>query len=154
MGEYKEFSPELKEKYDFVAKLIAIDYFNNVENYSLTINPDEKGVDLIGKIFVECDCKPGWNTNECFYPTLYIPERKLKYVTGRTKFFSVNGIFTRAGIIEDSLIKKDFFHETPNKHIPRGEFSFCIPIHLIKFVETPNGRRIAEEYFKSIGKNL
>lgn len=150
MGAYKEFSQELKDKYDYVSKLIALDYFLNEEKQNLIINPDEKGVDLIGDFFVECDCKPNWFSFNCPYQTIYIPERKLKYVTGKTKFFSVNGIFNRAAVTEDSLIKKEFFHETPNKHIPEGEFSFCIPVNLVKFVSLPNGRRIADNHFRCL----
>lgn len=134
----KQFSPELFEKYDSVARSATKEFIEG-QGWDVVEHPDKYAQDLIAtkdgmEVLVECEVKTLWKGGAFPFGTIQLPERK-------KKFFHPNAVFfIWSQDMSDAIYfwAKDIDHLDPvpvsNKYIESGERFFQIPIELTKRV--------------------
>lgn len=127
----KKFDQDLYQKND-PAKLKAIEYFKS-KDMAAMVNPDDYGIDLIvdDKFYCEVEVKHNWRGNSFTFPTLQIPERKMKFAKVCDKpvmFMVFNSEHTHAFLARADDVLKSPLREVPNKYVPEGEMFFQIPV--------------------------
>jgi hypothetical protein len=130
----KAFSQELLDQYDSKAKYIVKKFFEEQGGFSLVINPDKYGIDLISPngIGVEVEVKNNWGDTKFPFPDIHIPERKKPLVNGKNIFIVLNKDCNRMAIISSkdmqTIVNK-------NTSYTEKEDFYSIPIDKVKFIK-------------------
>lgn len=127
----KKFDKTLYDKND-PAKLKVIEYFKT-KDMNAEVNPDQYGIDLIvdNKIYCEVEVKHNWKGKSFTFPTLQIPERKIKFAKVDDKpvmFIVLNSEHTHAFMVSGKDVLSSPMKEVPNKYVSKGEMFFQIPV--------------------------
>lgn len=134
--ERKEFSRELFNTNDRVARDITKSFYQKTFGESLADNPDVYGADLIyNNKLVECEIKIVWKEDVFPYESIQIPERKSKiFVNDRfSEFVMINNKLSVLLVLKKENILTSPMVEVPNKYISKGEFFFQVPIQHARF---------------------
>ena len=135
----KPFEQDLHDKYDQPAKEAVAKFVLSKCEVDVEFNDDQYGVDLlvkkedkqVGAIEVEVR---QWSP-KCPFPTIHVPERKLKFFGSNVLFFALTKDMKHAYWIETSDITKYPLKEVPNVKVASGEFFYDVPTTDFVYVE-------------------
>lgn len=128
----KKFDQELHDKYDPVARKLAIKYFSDI-GLTCIPNTDKYEIDLVvnNKFYVDVEVKTAWSGhwNDFKYSELNIPDRKEKYL-GLDKpslFMVISKDYSYGFVVEDKILKQCKKELHPNKY-NKKEYFFKVPL--------------------------
>lgn len=137
IGKHKKFNKALYNENDN-AKLKAIEFFERMD-IPARVNPDQYGIDLIvgDSLLCEVEVKKVWSGKNFQYPTLQIPERKMKFANSDTPmiFMVMNKERTHAFIAKQNIVAESPIVVVPNKYVANDERFFQVPVEKLIMIE-------------------
>lgn len=139
----KEFSQQLHDENDPIARKVVIDFLKNIyeecgcKSVEICENPNIFGIDLILKVNgnetsgIEVERRSSWDTFYFPFDTINVPARKLKFhdKDKHNKYIAVNKDMTRALVLVMSDIVKSPMIENPNKYVEAGEMFYSVDVN-------------------------
>jgi len=146
MGKRKDFDRALYATYNALGCEIAKEYYKR-KGIVLEDNPDEYGIDLIGKeINVEVEVRDSWKDNIFPWKEVCILERKAKNISGKTIFFIINQLLTKAILVKDEHLKPEYLKEKPNRLVSEGEYFYHIPRDKTEIVDITEEKKSVADW--------
>lgn len=129
----KPFSKELYDR-DDAAKEFVIDYFTIRHGFTVYVNPDQYGIDLIvenerGRFELEVEVKHNWKGRNFPYQTIHFAARKLKFAVNpqNVSFIMLNDDWSYGLVIEGEVFAESSII-TKNTIYTRNERFVEVPI--------------------------
>ena len=149
MSKKKQFSSDLHSRNDVPAREAVLTHFR-ILGLHCRNNPDQYGPDLLyygtgfrTQKYIEVEIKHSWpaDSPEFPFPTVQVPERKMKFCRGRTpiEFWILRADRKRAMIIPGSVLRSSPSTEVPNKYMSKGEFFRQVPVSHCTQIELETG---------------
>ena len=140
VGVSKPFNKSLHAKNDPSSRKLVKKFFAE-RGVILVDHPNKYDIDLQtedGKVRVEVERRPVWDSFDFPFDTVNVLERKRKFFeTGNTHYCIISQNYKRLGFIPaDKLteyIKPEFLKENPNKYVRKDEYVYKVPVDEFEF---------------------